>query len=164
MLHILCTIHTILYNMLGSSSVLASPCLPVHGMASSPEVRKVIGNTKYPEFILITIKQRSLLCLIWFYILPAVGWSRDSAVDMGTSYGLDDRWAGARFLVWATLFSYPNHPDQFQGPPSLLSDGYRGHFSWGLSGRGVTLAFNPQPARLGPCIYSPQSQGGPVIH
>jgi hypothetical protein len=46
-------------------------------------------------------------------------------------YGLDGRGAGLRVPVGARFFSYPRRPDGFWNPPSLLSNGYRGHFfSW----------------------------------
>jgi hypothetical protein len=46
---------------------------------------------------------------------------RDSSVGMATSYGLDDKGIGVGIPVGARFFSYPCRPEQFWGPPSLLS-------------------------------------------
>jgi hypothetical protein len=42
-------------------------------------------------------------------------------------YGLDDRGSRVRFLVGAS----PPRPERLWGPPSLLSNGYQGLFTWG---------------------------------
>jgi hypothetical protein len=55
---------------------------------------------------------------------------------VGIATGLDGPGSNpgsARFL------SSPQRPDRFWGSPSLLSNGYRGLFSRGYSGRGVKL-------------------------
>jgi hypothetical protein len=46
--------------------------------------------------------------------------TRDSSVGIATGYGLDDRGVGIRVPVVAKFL--------FWGPPSLLSNGYRGLF------------------------------------
>jgi hypothetical protein len=57
---------------------------------------------------------------------PLYGWSRDSSVGIATGYGLNDRRVGVRVSVKARSFSSPRCPDRLWGPPSLLSNGYRG--------------------------------------
>jgi hypothetical protein len=53
--------------------------------------------------------------------------SRDSAVDIATSYGLDDRGIGVRVPVGSVMFSSPRGPDRLWGGlPNLLSNGYWG--------------------------------------
>jgi hypothetical protein len=47
--------------------------------------------------------------------------SRDSTVSIVTGYRLDDRGGRVQVLVGSRIFSSPNHPDWFWGPPSLLS-------------------------------------------
>jgi hypothetical protein len=50
----------------------------------------------------------------------------DSSVGIATAYGL----GGPGSIADRTrLFSTSQRPDRLQGPPSLLSNGYRGHFS-----------------------------------
>jgi hypothetical protein len=58
--------------------------------------------------------------------------SRDSAVVIATSYGLDDWGVGVRVLVESRIFSSPNRSDRLWGPPNLLSNGYRGTLSPGV--------------------------------
>jgi hypothetical protein len=57
--------------------------------------------------------------------------SRDSPVGIVTGYGLDDRGVGVRVPVGSRIFSSPQRSDRLWGPPSLLSNGYRGPFSQG---------------------------------
>jgi hypothetical protein len=52
--------------------------------------------------------------------------SRDNVVGIATGYGLDDRRVGVRVLVGSRIFSSARHPDRLWGPPSLLSNWYRG--------------------------------------
>jgi hypothetical protein len=51
--------------------------------------------------------------------------SWDSVVGIATVYGLDDREVGVRVPVGLRIFSSPQRPNGFWGPPSLLSNEYR---------------------------------------
>jgi hypothetical protein len=55
----------------------------------------------------------------------AIG-SRDGAVVIASSYGLDDRGIGVRVPVGSRIFPSPRRSDQLLGPPNLLSNGYGG--------------------------------------
>jgi hypothetical protein len=57
--------------------------------------------------------------------------SRGSSVGKATIYGMDDRGVGVRVPVRTRIFSSPRRPDRLRGPPSLLSNGYRGIFPQG---------------------------------
>jgi hypothetical protein len=52
--------------------------------------------------------------------------SRDSSVGIVTGYGFDDRGFGVRVSVGSRFLSSPRRPHWFLGPPSLLTNGYRG--------------------------------------
>jgi hypothetical protein len=54
--------------------------------------------------------------------------SRDSAVDIATGYGLDDRRVGVPVPVGSRIFSSPQRPDRLWDPPILLSNWYHGFF------------------------------------
>jgi hypothetical protein len=57
--------------------------------------------------------------------------SRDSVVGLATNYGLDDRGVEVRVPVGSKIFFSPRRPDWPRGPPSLLSNRYRGPFPRG---------------------------------
>jgi hypothetical protein len=61
----------------------------------------------------------------------SVAWSWDSAVDIATSYGLNDRGVGVRVPVRSRIFSSLRRPNRLRGPPSFLFNGYRGLFPRG---------------------------------
>jgi hypothetical protein len=54
----------------------------------------------------------------------------DSSVGIGTGYGLDGQGVGVPSPGKGRTFSCPRS-DRFWGPPSLLSNGYRGSFPGG---------------------------------
>jgi hypothetical protein len=66
--------------------------------------------------------------------------SRDSAVGIAAGYGLDGRMVGVRVPAGTGIVFSPRRSDQFWGPPSPLSNGYRG-----LSGRVMKLTTHLQP-------------------
>jgi hypothetical protein len=61
-----------------------------------------------------------------------------SVVGVATGYGLDDWGVGVLVPVGSRIFFSLNRPDRLWGPPNL-SNGYRGHFPRGWSGRDVKL-------------------------
>jgi hypothetical protein len=58
---------------------------------------------------------------IWFWVI--IQWSRDSSVDIATSYRLDGR--GSIHNWGERIISAPQRQDRLWGPPSLPLNGYR---------------------------------------
>jgi hypothetical protein len=83
---------------------------------------------------------RSTECNMCVCIYIYVYGSRDRAVGIATSYGLDDRGVGVRVPVESRIFSSPRRPDWHWSPSSLLSNGYPGLFPprWSVRGEKLT--------------------------
>jgi hypothetical protein len=71
--------------------------------------------------------------------------SRDSSVGIALGYGLDDRDSRVRFPGggWEFFSSPPLCPERLWGPPSLLSNEYRGSLSLGIKRPGRETDHSP---------------------
>jgi hypothetical protein len=67
--------------------------------------------------------KRSLIIFIAPNVVRRI---RDSSVGTATGCGLDDREVRVGVPVGSRILSSPRCPDRLWGPPSLLSNGYRG--------------------------------------
>jgi hypothetical protein len=111
-----------------------------------------------------------------FFRLTRFMANRDSAVGIGTGYGLDGRRFGVRVPVGPRFFSFPRRPDRLWGPPSLLSNGYQGQFlrgkaagawSWPLTciycrGQECVDLYNHSPIPLHGVVFN-QLSTGPTV-
>jgi hypothetical protein len=96
------------------------------------------------------------------WIFQIFGRSRDSAVGIATGYGLEDQEVGVRVPVGSRIFSSPRRPVRLWGPPSLLSNGYRG-VSRGVKRQGRETDHSP-PTIVGLYIHSPIRLHGVVLN
>jgi hypothetical protein len=94
---------------------------------------QIVGQLKERRTSAIKLfsKQRSLisdriieLFFIYYFVHGTRQFwrSRDSVVDIATSYGLDNRGVGVRVPVGSRIFSSSRYPDRLWGPPNLLSN------------------------------------------
>jgi hypothetical protein len=106
---------------------------------SSHNEGDMIMNTENSFHIKVTVKKISSECMkvitgdkkkFFTSVSPYIG-SQDSVVSIATGYRLNDRGVRVRVPVGSRTFSSPCHPDQFWGPPNLLSNGYQGLFPRG---------------------------------
>jgi hypothetical protein len=95
---------------------------------------RLIGNlyTYLPNYMVpnptrqLSLYHREKYLTIFHFI--SFHTSRDSAVGIATGYGLDSRRLGVRVPAGPRFFFLPRSPGRFWGPPSPLSNRYRGLF------------------------------------
>jgi hypothetical protein len=93
--------------------------------------------------------------------------SWDSVVGIATGYGLDDRRVGVRIPEGSRSFSSLRRPDRLWVPPSLLSNEYRGFFSWGKAAETWSwphLQLVPRSRKVDLYIHSPIRLHGVVLY
>jgi hypothetical protein len=83
--------------------------------------------------------------------------NQDISVDSAAVYGLYDLEIEVQFPEGAKDFS-PWHPDRLWDPRSLVSSGYREHFSRRKSGRGVKLTAHLRRRMVELHLYFSRSQ------
>jgi hypothetical protein len=83
-------------------------------------VIQIIYKVRYVVFYLPHVIYNNYSFIVVSILLCVVG--------IATGYGLDDRRVGVRVPVGSRIFSSPCRADRFWGPPSLLSNRYRGSF------------------------------------
>jgi hypothetical protein len=113
--------------LLGSSSIFVSPLTLTMSCFTVRYLGPVHTLTFYVSKICTFTGEKvsQIVCSLDFLRLPC-SWSRDSSVGIATRYGLNDRNVGVRVPAGSKMFSSPQRPDRLWGPPSLLSNGYRG--------------------------------------
>jgi hypothetical protein len=99
----------------------------------------ILSGTKRP--LLVDIASNRYLAVVYLFSASGRQWSvqqihyyqmgsRDSVVGIATGYRMDERGVGVRVPLGSRIFSSPRRPDWLSGPRSLLSNLYRGLFSW----------------------------------
>jgi hypothetical protein len=72
------------------------------------------------------IYEISTFCFIYCSLLSPL--EARIAVSIATDYGVDGQDSDPS---WTTDFAFPQNPGLFCGPPSVLSNAYRGLLPWG---------------------------------
>jgi hypothetical protein len=98
-----------------------------------------IGVPQYWFFLVFRVTLPDNWCFHLLHRPKFKPMSRDSAGGIATGYGMHDRGVRVRVPVGSRIFSSPRRTERLLGPPSLLSNGYRGQFP-----RGVKLSTHLQ--------------------
>jgi hypothetical protein len=70
------------------------------------------GQGLYASLYFIILSTYFIVLGMYYCMFIVLGTSRDSAVGIATSYGLDDRGVGVRVPVGSRIFTSPNRPDR----------------------------------------------------
>jgi hypothetical protein len=85
--------------------------------------------------------------------------SWDSVVGIATGYWLDDQGVGVRVPKGTRIFSSLSLPDRSWGPPSLLSNRYRGLFPSRVKRPGLEVDYTPRTSaevkKTWTCTFTP---------
>jgi hypothetical protein len=113
----------VLWNFRGQNNISKSDCLCTLSRFTLHRESPLYSDRPSFKSVFNICSVSATLCLATYFVQ-----SRDSVVGIATGYGLEDRGVGVRVPVGWRIFSSTRLSDVFWGPPSLLSNGYRGFF------------------------------------